>query len=59
MVGKRCNTGRAKIYPWDVFKPGPVRSVNTTGSTKKQAGENGKDGTIGQQTDREGWIAGW
>jgi hypothetical protein len=42
MVSKRCNTGRAKIYPWDVFKPGPVRSGNTTGSTKKQAGENGK-----------------
>jgi hypothetical protein len=42
MVNKRCNTGRAKIYPWDVFKLGPVRSGNTTGSTKKQAGENGK-----------------
>ncbi len=48
---------------------GPVRSVNATGNKKKdrrgrmarqpraEAGDG--YGTIGQQTDRKGWIAGW
>jgi hypothetical protein len=42
MVNKRCNTGRAKFIHEMYFKLGPVRSGNTTGSKKKQAGENGK-----------------
>ena len=59
---------QGQIYPWDVFKSGPVSSGDTTGSKKDRRGrmagqpraEAGDGyGAIGQQTDREDWIAGW